>query len=117
MRDPQSLLPLTPAVFEVLVSLAETDRHGYAILKDIAERTGGRVTLSTGTLYGSIKRLLSDGLVVEARRRPAARDDDERRRDFRPGPVGPAGQSAGAGRLESVLNAARAAGILRMRRA
>jgi DNA-binding PadR family transcriptional regulator len=104
-------------MFEVLVSLAETDRHGYAILKDIADRTAGRVTLSTGTLYGIIKRLLGEGLVAEARRRPAAKDDDERRRYYRLAPFGRAVVAAEADRLESALNAARAAGIPRMRRA
>ena len=61
--------PLTPPLFHVLISLADGDRHGYAILKDVEDRTGGAVRLSTGTLYGIIKRLLADGWIVEARTR------------------------------------------------
>jgi len=83
MRDPASLLPLTPALFHVLLSISDADRHGYAILKEIGERTDGAVKLSTGTLYGLIKRALSEGLIVESRRRPAAPEDDERRRYYR----------------------------------
>src|SRR5258708_9971819 len=82
MRDPALLLRLTPALFHVLLSLSDADRHGYAILKEVTERTNGGVTLSTGTLYGLIKRALSEGLIVESRRRPRA-DDDERRRYYR----------------------------------
>ena len=65
--------PLTPAMFNVLLALASDDLHGYAILKEVAEQTNGEVQLSTGTLYGIIKRLLGEGLIVEMRRRPAAR--------------------------------------------
>ena len=66
-RDPAALLPLTPATFHVLVALADGDRHGYAVIKEISARTGGRVELGTGTLYGIIKRLLADGLVAGLR--------------------------------------------------
>jgi DNA-binding PadR family transcriptional regulator len=79
-RDSAALLPLTPAAFHVLVALADGDRHGYAVIKDVSTRTAGRVALGTGTLYGIIKRLLAEGLVVESKRRPAAAHDDERRR-------------------------------------
>jgi hypothetical protein len=76
-RDPAGWLPLTPALLHVLLSLADGPKHGYAILKEVAERTGGRVELSTGTLYGIIKRLLADGRpdcgVGGRQRRPAAR--------------------------------------------
>ncbi|HEY0871911.1 MAG TPA: PadR family transcriptional regulator [Vicinamibacterales bacterium] len=65
-RDPAGYLPLTPALFHVLLSLADGQKHGYAILKEVAERTGGKVELSTGTLYGIIKRLLADGLIKES---------------------------------------------------
>src|SRR6266403_1292876 len=71
--------PLTPSRFHVLLALAGGDLHGYAILKEVELRTGGKVRLSTGTLYGIIKRLLNDGLVVELRSRPAEAEDDERR--------------------------------------
>src|SRR4029077_16183089 len=75
--------PLTPAMFHVLLALAGDDLHGYAILKEVELRTGGKVKLSTGTLYGIIKRLLADGLIVERRSRPSEAEHDERRRYYR----------------------------------
>ena len=63
-RDPTALLPLTPAMFHVLVALADEPRHGYAIIKDVSARTAGKVELGTGTLYGIVKRLLAEGLAV-----------------------------------------------------
>src|ERR1700684_4714189 len=80
---PDSAIPLTPAMFHVLLALAGEDLHGYAILKDVEQRTAGEVKLSTGTLYGIIKRLLNDGLIIERRERPSAANDDERRRYYR----------------------------------
>jgi DNA-binding PadR family transcriptional regulator len=67
----------------VLLSLADGDKHGYAILKDVEEHSGGEVRLNTGTLYAIIKRLLAEGLIVEPRNRPRAEDDDQRRRYYR----------------------------------
>ena len=116
-RDPQSLLPLTPAMFHVLVALADGDRHGYAIIKDISARTGGRVELGTGTLYGIVKRLLADGLVIESKQRPAASDDDERRRYYRLTPFGKQVVSAETARLEAMVDVARATRMLRKERA
>jgi DNA-binding PadR family transcriptional regulator len=105
--------PLTPPLFHVLVSLADEERHGYAILKDVEERTGGGVRLSTGTLYGIIKRLLADGWIAEVRtRRPA--DDDGRRRYYRLTPLGREAALAETTRLERAAAQARAA--LRTRR-
>src|SRR5256886_14158962 len=75
--------PLTPSMFYVLLTLAGEELHGYAILKEVQLRTGGKVRLSTGTLYGIIKRLLNDGLIVELRSRPAESQDDERRSEER----------------------------------
>jgi len=84
MRDaapsPDSFLPLPPATFHILIALADEERHGYAILQEVAERTGGRVRLSAGTLYRSIQRLLEQGLLAESTERPAPELDDERRR-------------------------------------
>ena len=77
-RDPLAHLPLTPAVFHVLLSLADEQKHGYAILKEVEERTDGRVRLSTGTLYGIVKRLLADGLICES-----ARGTTDRRQAYR----------------------------------
>src|SRR5438034_10786505 len=81
--DPEDLLPLTPALFHVLLALADGEKHGYAILKEVARRTGGKVRLSAGTLYGIIHRLLGDGLIVESEERPDPALDDERRRYYR----------------------------------
>jgi DNA-binding PadR family transcriptional regulator len=99
-RDPVSLLPLTPAMFYVLVSLADGATHGYAILKDVEQLTSGAVRLSTGTLYGIIKRLLNDGLVRE---RAARSGDDDRRRSYELTPFGREVARAEATRLEQTL--------------
>ena len=104
--------PLTPAMFHVLLALAGEDLHGYAILKEVELRTGGKVRLSTGTLYGIIKRLLSDGLISELRQRPAAHDD-ERRRYYRLTPQGRELAAAEAARLEKVVALARSRNLLR----
>jgi DNA-binding PadR family transcriptional regulator len=116
-RDPQELLPLTPAMFHVLVALADGDRHGYAVIQDVASRTGGRVQIGTGTLYGIVKRLLADGLVIESKRRPAAADDDERRRYYRLTPFGKAVVAAETARLEQMIDAARATRLWRKEQA
>jgi DNA-binding MarR family transcriptional regulator len=107
-RDPQELLPLTAAMFHVLVALADGDLHGYAIIKNVSTRTAGRVELGTGTLYGIIKRLLADGLVVESKRRPAAAEDDERRRYYRLTTFAQLVFEAETARLEAMVHAARA---------
>src|SRR5256885_10936759 len=78
---------LSPATFHILLALADEDRHGYAIIQEVAARTGGDLKLSAGTLYRSIQRMLEQGLIVETRDRPAPEDDDERRRDY-PVPAG-----------------------------
>lgn len=75
--------PLTPAMFHVLLALADGEKHGYAILKEVERRTDGKVRLSAGTLYGIIKRLNGEGWIVELTERPAAALDDERRRYYR----------------------------------
>src|SRR5258708_6680282 len=103
-RDPQSLLPLTPAMFYVLVALADGQTHGYAILKDVEQLTAGDVRPSTGTLYGIIKRLLADGLVREQHGR---NDDDARRRSYELTPFGRDVAKAEAARLEQTLAIAR----------
>jgi DNA-binding PadR family transcriptional regulator len=100
--------PLTPALFHVLLALADGEKHGYAILKEVTEQTAGEVQLSTGTLYGIIKRLLSDGWIAEVRRRPALDNDDARRRYYRLTEAGREIAIAEAARLEKVLQRARA---------
>src|SRR3954466_13849394 len=82
-RNPDDCLPLTPAMFEVLIALADGEKHGYAVLKEVARRTDGRVSLSPGTLYAIIRRFVSDGIVAESDERPDAALDDERRRRYR----------------------------------
>src|SRR5258707_15708416 len=93
------MLPLLPATFHILRALADEDRHGYAIIQDIAARTDGALKLSAGTLYRSIQRMLEDGLIVEPRERPAPADDDERRRYYRIAPLGRSVAKAEARRL------------------
>jgi DNA-binding PadR family transcriptional regulator len=109
--DPDAQLPLTPAVFHILLALADQDRHGYAIILDIAERTGGAMRLGTGTLYTAISRLLEQGLVEEPDERPDAGEDDERRRYYRLTPFGRDVANAEARRLATLVKMARARGI------
>ncbi len=115
-RDPAARLPLTPAMFHVMVALADAERHGYAIIKEVSTRTGGRVELGTGTLYGIVKRLLGEGLAVESNRRPAAAHDDPRRRYYRLTPFGRQVVAAETERLERMVSAARATRALRKAR-
>jgi DNA-binding PadR family transcriptional regulator len=76
-------VPLSPAVFHILLSLAEGERHGYALKREIALRTGGKLKLGPGVLYGSINKMLEQGLIEESEDRPDAHLDDERRRYYR----------------------------------
>jgi DNA-binding PadR family transcriptional regulator len=107
-----SLLPLSPAAFHILLALADDDRHGYAIIQHVAGRTGGDVTLSAGTLYRSIQRLLEQGLILETRERPAPELDDQRRRYYRITPRGRAAARGEARRLQQLIELARAHGIM-----
>src|SRR5215475_11086943 len=109
----ESQTPLTPALFNVLLALSDGDKHGYAILKEVEEHTGGEVQLSTGTLYGIIKRLLADGLIIELRSRPAAEDDDQRRRYYRLTEEGRRLAVAEAERLEKLLARARSKRLIK----
>ena len=104
--------PLTPAVFAILLALAEGERHGYAIMRDAEEQSGGRMRLGPGTLYGSLRRLLEDGLIEEAQTRPSPALDDERRRYYRLTAYGHRTARAAAARLDGLAHAARAAGLL-----
>ena len=105
------MLPLLPATFHILVALADEDRHGYAIIQDVAARTGGSIRLSPGTLYRSIQRMLEDGLIVETDERPSPEDDDERRRYYRLTTLGAAVAKAEAARLMDLVRMARARGL------
>src|SRR5271155_4992924 len=80
--NPESFLPLTPAVFHVLLALSAGERHGYAIMREVAEATDGRIRMGPGTLYGTIKRLLEARWIEEVAERPDPELDDERRRYY-----------------------------------
>ena len=109
--DPASLLPLPSATFHILMALATEDRHGYAIIQDIEQRTDGALRLSAGTLYRSIQRMLEQGLLVETNDRPAPELDDERRRYYRITPFGTKVARAEANRLSELVRMARASGF------
>jgi DNA-binding PadR family transcriptional regulator len=94
------------------MALADDDRHGYAIIQDVAERTGGAVRLSPGTLYRSIQRMLEEGLLVEIDDRPDPEEDDERRRYYRISPLGRQVARAEAQRLIDLVKMARASGFV-----
>ena len=109
--SPQSLLPLQPTTFHILLSLAEEDRHGYAIILDVARRTDGEIKLNAGTLYRSIQRMLELGLITETKTRPTPEMDDERRRYYRITSFGTEVAKAEVKRLSSLVKMARACGV------
>ncbi|HEV1993081.1 MAG TPA: PadR family transcriptional regulator [Candidatus Acidoferrum sp.] len=111
-RDTSPHLPLTPAEFHLLLALADGDKHGYAIMKEVSRRTDDKVRLSAGTLYGLIRRLVSEGMIVETEERPVAALDDERRRYYRLTQFGRQVAIAEAQRLEGVLELARVKKLL-----
>jgi DNA-binding PadR family transcriptional regulator len=103
------MLPV--ATYHILLALAAEDLHGYAIIQEVAMRTDGELTLSAGTLYRSIQRMLEQGFIVETRDRPAPEDDDERRRYYRITPLGIATAKEEARRLAQLVRMARAKGL------
>ena len=106
-RAADELLPLRPVVFHVLLSLAEGERHGYAIVQDIVERSGGRTRLEPGNLYRHLKFMLDERLIEESERRPVADQDDERRRYYRLTKLGRQVALAETARLEALAVEAR----------
>ncbi len=108
---PDSLLPLPAATFHILLAVAAGGRHGYGIIQDVAARSDGRLKLSPGTLYRSIRRMLEQGLLVEARERPAPELDDQRRRYYRITPFGAAVARAETRRLAHLVSLARERGF------
>ncbi len=82
MPNLENYLPLTPAVFHILLALSDGEKHGYAIMRAVRETTQGRMVLGPGTLYGAVKRLLRDDLIVESDYRPDPAVDDARRRYY-----------------------------------
>src|SRR5437763_16311848 len=109
--DVDAQLPLPPATFHILMAVADEDRHGYAIIQDVAARTGGELRLSAGTLYRSIQRMLEQGLLIETRDRPRPDLDDERRRYYRITSFGTNVARAEARRLTQLVKLARASGF------
>lgn len=107
----EALLPLPLATFHILMSLAEGERHGYAVIQDVAARTDGELQLSAGTLYRSIQRMQEQRLIVESKRRPAADEDDERRRYYRLTAFGTQVARAESTRLARLVKLARASGF------
>ena len=110
--DPQTYLPLTPAVFNILLSLADGEKHGYSIMLEVEQNTNGQVKMGPGTLYGSIKRMLAAGLIEESDERPDPEMDDERRRYYRMKGLGQRVLQAEARRLASQVAVAQAKHVL-----
>ena len=107
-RNPEALLPLTPAVFHILLALADGERHGYGIMQEVNGYTQGKLRLGPGTLYRSIKQMLAQGLIIEWDERPDPALDDQRRRYYRLTDFGHIVLTAETERLEQVLQVARA---------
>src|SRR5215207_3095026 len=104
--NPEDLLPLPAAVFHILLSLGDGERHGYALKREIARRTDGQLTLGAGVLYGSISKLLAQGLIEESDERPDPHLDDERRRYYRITPLGRKVAQADAARMRELVQLA-----------
>ena len=110
--DLNSILPLSPATFHILLSLADQQRHGYSIMQDIAERTNGEIAMGPGTLYGAIKRLRKQGLIEEINAPLNSTSDDERRRYYRLTSFGQKVGQAEAERLAQLVRQAQAKQLL-----
>ena len=110
-QEVDALLPLPPMTFHILLALSDGERHGYAIIQDVAARTDGAVKISAGTLYRSVQRMQEQGLIEESRRRPAPDEDDERRRYYALTEFGTVVARAEARRLTQLVKLARASGF------
>jgi DNA-binding PadR family transcriptional regulator len=113
--DPESFLPLKPHWFHVLLSLATDDQHGYGIMQEVLDRTGGKVRLWPATLYGTLKRLIDEDLIEESAARPAPAQDDARRRYYRLTRFGRRVLAAESDRLEDLVRVIHAKRGLRER--
>ena len=102
----EALLPLTPTMFHMLLALGDGERHGYALKREILQRTGGKLNLGSGALYGSINKMLELGLIEESEERPDKHLDDERRRYYRIKPLGRRVAQAEAVRLRALVQLA-----------
>ncbi len=113
---PEDLLPLKPHWFHVLLSLADQEQHGYGIMQEVLERTGGKVRLWPATLYGTLKRLMDADLIEESAGRPARGQDDPRRRYYRLTGFGRRVLAAESERLEDLVRIIHGKGLMRERR-
>lgn len=102
-EDIQSLLPLTPTVFHMLLALADGEKHGYGIMQAVEVETRGQMRIRIGSLYGSIRRMIDAGLIEETRERPDPELDDERRRYYGLTGLGRRVLSAEAARLAQAM--------------
>ena len=109
---PNDFLPLTPADFNILLALADGEKHGYAIMQDVITNTDGKLRLGPGTLYGAIKRLVENDLIEESDERPDPAHDDERRRYYRLTEFGKRVAAAEASRLDELVGLARSRRLL-----
>jgi DNA-binding PadR family transcriptional regulator len=105
--NPNDLLPLTPAVFHILLALAENEKHGYAIMKEVEVNSNGQMTMGPGTLYGSIKRMLELSLIEESDERPDPALDDQRRRYYQQSTFGAKVLKAELDRLNYLIGVAK----------
>jgi DNA-binding PadR family transcriptional regulator len=110
--DPEKLLPLSSSVFHILLALSDGDLHGYGIMQEVAEHSSGQIRLGPGTLYGAIKRLVGNGLIVEADERPDPQLDDERRRYYRLTDFGQKVLKAEVQRISKLVSVARGKRLL-----
>lgn len=117
LRNVEAFLPLKPNWFHVLLSLAGEPQHGYGIMQDVLERTGGKVKLWPPTLYGTLKRLIADDLIAPSGERPPAEVDDSRRRYYRLTPLGRRVLEAECARLDDLVRAVHASRGVRERKA
>ena len=111
MDDPRRFLPLTPQQFHILLALTDGDRHGYGIIGEVADRTGGDLRLGTGTLYTAIARLVASGLIADSSRRGERGGDDDRRRYYRLTALGRTVLKAETARLLALVDHARRRGV------
>lgn len=111
-QEPEKLLPLSPAVFHILLALANGERHGYGIMREIAAATQGQTHIGPGTLYRSIKQMLALGMIEESDERPDPVLDDERRRYYRLTALGRRVAQAEAARLAQLVREAEARRLL-----
>jgi DNA-binding PadR family transcriptional regulator len=112
VQNPEEFLPLTPAVFNILLALSDGEKHGYAIMQEVETNTVGQVKMGPGTLYGSIKRMLAAGMIEESGERPDPEMDDQRRRYYRLSALGERVLRAEAERLAAQVAVAYAKHVL-----